>query len=687
MAIERMKSLWLFARRGAARDLLERLATTGLVHVADCGLADSEGHEALGVERVFPEAGDIQQRVRLLDETLQILSRFHTSRRALLENFITTPLEVSQAEVRQVLRELDPASLHSEVKAAEAELTRLTGLLQKARENLKALHDLEGVEGLLPGRRDQRYTATFLGVMLRQRYESLLKDERLPEPSALSVAASRNRQCVVEAACPADAGEEMLALLHEYGCRTVDPEERTVSIADYLAHRREEVKRLQAEAAEAKKNLTELARRERRRVELALGYWEERARIVEAAPLLAESKRLTVVRAYVRARDLPHFEQRAVAALPDVAVDVRDPAPAEAVPVSLRNRGVLAATQFLVQLFGVPNYFTFDPTPYITLSFLIFFGFCFGDVVYGVGLIAAGWLLARKYREYPGIRGLFSLLAVAGIPTIIVGVLTGAWASDLFTAEYLGEGNPLVRLRGSLMIGDMTDKAMAALAIALLMGVANQFLSLVCLMIRNARTGDVRAAVFDGGFWILVLPAVVIGAASLFVSVPPALSKTAFAAAGIGAAGLILTQGRNEKSLIGKAVVGVVSLYGIVGSYGITAFIGDVLSYSRLLALGLTTSIVGMCFNLIAGMMRAIPIVGIIGMLLVLALGHSMNFVISILGAFVHSARLIFVEFFGKFYQADAVPFRPLGAWTGRIRVTDHPTVWLEEEVGESGGR
>ena len=259
-----------------------------------------------------------------------------------------------------------------------------------------------------------------------------------------------------------------------------------------------------------------------------------------------------------------------------------------------------------------------------------------------------------------------------------MGVVTGAWASDLFTAKYLGPDNPLVILCEHPYRFDMIQKSLLALGVALVLGVVNQFLSLICLMVRNVREGDVKAAIFDGGFWLLVLPAIVIGAAGLFVPVPGALTKVSVVAAIIGAVGLILTQGRAEKSFTGKAVIGVVSLYDIVGTYGITAFIGDILSYSRLLALGLTTSIVGMCFNLIAGMVRGTSIWGFAAFLLLLLVGHTMNFLISILGAFVHSARLIFVEFFGKFYRGDASAFAPLGAWTGSIRVMDKNTVWSD---------
>ncbi len=160
----------------------------------------------------------------------------------------------------------------------------------------------------------------------------------------------------------------------------------------------------------------------------------------------------------------------------------------------------------------------------------------------------------------------------------------------------------------------------------------------------------------------------------------------------------MLTQGRREKTFLAKAITGLVSLYGILGTYGATSFIGDTLSYSRLLALGLTTMIVGMSFNIIAavipevlaqlvmalaqllpfatGIIRPLarflelPVVALCLSVLIAVFGHVFNFLISVLGGFVHSARLIFVEFFTKFYQGGARPFAPLGM-PRTVRIVD----------------
>jgi V/A-type H+-transporting ATPase subunit I len=123
--------------------------------------------------------------------------------------------------------------------------------------------------------------------------------------------------------------------------------------------------------------------------------------------------------------------------------------------------------------------------------------------------------------------------------------------------------------------------------------------------------------------------------------------------------------------LAGKAITGLVSLYGIMGSYGCLSFLGDTLSYSRLLALGLTTTIIGMSFNIMAGLLKQVPVVGIGLFVALLVLGHMFNFAVSIIGSFVHPARLIFLEFFSRFYESGGTKFTPLSADNERVLVSE----------------
>jgi V/A-type H+-transporting ATPase subunit I len=174
----------------------------------------------------------------------------------------------------------------------------------------------------------------------------------------------------------------------------------------------------------------------------------------------------------------------------------------------------------------------------------------------------------------------------------------------------------------------------------------------------------------DGGLWLLFLPGLMLLLAGAAADLGAGARNVALGMVGVSGLGLVLTQGRNEESFLAKAVTGVVSLYGILGSYGTTQFLSDTLSYSRLLALGLATVVIGMAFNYIAALLSAIPLAGVVLFVVALVFGHTFNFGVSFLSGFVHSVRLIFVEMFSRFYEGGARPFAPLGV-PRAVRIID----------------
>jgi V/A-type H+-transporting ATPase subunit I len=328
--------------------------------------------------------------------------------------------------------------------------------------------------------------------------------------------------------------------------------------------------------------------------------------------------------------------------------------------------------QLLINMFGLPHYRSLDPTPFLTFTFLIFFGCCFGDVVYGLALMAMSGYVVVRYRHAAWTRNFFQFFLYSGIFATVFGLITGTWMGDLLTNaqhKYVSGDNPLVRFAEACALLDPMQKPLIALLIALGLGVANQFYGIGMKMAIEFRRKNPVGALLDGGLWLVFLPGMIIAIAPMFAKVPPALVAVGWWLLGIGAVGLVLTQGRGEQGFLGKAITGVVSLYGILGGYGATSFIGDVLSYSRLLALGLTTTIIAISFNIIAALFRDIPMAGPLLFVLALAAGHVFNFMMSILGSFVHPARLVLLEFFNRFYEGGGRAFRPLAFSSERVAI------------------
>ncbi len=463
----------------------------------------------------------------------------------------------------------------------------------------------------------------------------------------------------VVAACLAEDAEAVRASLLAAGFEEI-------SLPDVHGKVRDRIRELRADLAEYEGRLAIVASRAklmsewRRPLTILKAYWLSQRNMETATAQTAHGKWVRVVCGYVRERDLAAVENTLRYEFPRCSYFLCDPEPDEEVPVSLTSSSFVRPIQMLTEMFGLPNYRDFDPSPFMVANFYIFFGICFGDVGYGTMLVLLSLYLNAKTRPYRGVNNFARVLLIGGCSTIFFGLILGSWFGDLFKPEYLGENNLMLRLQETFVVLDPLAKTIVALVCALSIGILNQFYGIALKMYGAFRQGDMATALFDGLLWLITLPGIVILACTMFTKLPPYLLNIGMGLFFIGALGLVLTQGRDSKNIFLRLITGVTSIYGIVGSYGVTAFIGDTLSYCRLLALGLTTSIVAQTFNMMAGMLKETPVVGFFLFILVLVVGHIFNFMISLLGAFVHSMRLIFVEFFGRFYDGGAKPFRPL---------------------------
>ncbi len=432
------------------------------------------------------------------------------------------------------------------------------------------------------------------------------------------------------------------------------------TVRDHIRELEADLGELTSRREALKQKVSEIEKH-RRTLQVLRAFWDDCYRLTAAQANSAVGEWVQVFTGYIRERDYPVLDKELKAEFPNTSCTLEDPAPGEDVPISITLPPLVRPVQMLVNMFGLPPYAAFDPSPFLVFGFLLFFGMCFGDVGYGLMLLSGSWYIMRKTRAYEGLYNFGKLLFMASIPTIFFGFIFGSFFGDLYKEQYLGEGNPVLKLMTLTTIVDPVQDPVKILILALVIGVLNQFYAIGLKMYGHIKQGDNTSAICDGLLWLIALPGFIILVATMMASVPAWITGLGWVLFGAGALGLVLTQGRDQKNLIARLLTGVVSLYGIVGSYGITAFIGDTMSYCRLLALGLTTSIVAMAFNMIANLLRPIPYVGIVLFVVVVIGAHIFNFSIGVLGAFVHSMRLILVEFFGRFYEGGSKPFQPLG--------------------------
>ncbi|KYH30312.1 MULTISPECIES: V-type ATP synthase subunit I [Clostridium] len=309
------------------------------------------------------------------------------------------------------------------------------------------------------------------------------------------------------------------------------------------------------------------------------------------------------------------------------------------VPILLKNNSFVEPFENIVEMYSLPNYGEVDPTPIMSVFYAVFFGMMLSDAAYGVLLVIGTAIALMFFKLNKAMRNNMKLFLFLGISTIFWGGIYGSWFGDAPISLFGAKSIPKLL--------DPANSIIEVMVLSLALGGIHIFAGLgmkAYLLIRDKKYID---ALFDVGFWYITL----IGGILMLVGVMPSISKWMLYG---GLIALFLTQGRDAKTIVGKLGGG---LYGV---YGITSYIGDFVSYSRLLALGLATGFIGNAFNIMINLLPGAAkfIVGPI----IFIIGHLFNMGINALGAYVHANRLQYLEFFGKFYEGGGKTFKPLRA-------------------------
>ncbi|MBI1833944.1 MAG: hypothetical protein HYR90_03920 [Candidatus Andersenbacteria bacterium] len=349
---------------------------------------------------------------------------------------------------------------------------------------------------------------------------------------------------------------------------------------------------------------------------------------------------------------LASFSKRTSARIADIAISEVPLTKQDIPPVALTNRSSIRPFEVVTNIYGKPAYHEIDPTPALSIFFLLAFGLALTDAGYGLVMVVSMFAAERFFRLKKEMRKMVRLLCYGGISTTILGALTGGWFSiDLNT---LPAGTIKDVLLGIKVI-DPIAQPMVLLGVALGLGILQLLTAWGVRGYYNWKQGEITKVLVDDLSWITMV-VFLLGWIAAKQQIIPAGEDLLRWAAIANATFLVVTQGRSYKNPLLKLGSGAISLYGLV------SFLSDTLSYSRLLALGLATGIIGLVVNLVASLaFESVPVVGILLGIGVLLVGHIFNLGINALGAFIHSGRLQFVEFFPKFIEGGGVPYMPFG--------------------------
>ena len=522
--------------------------------------------------------------------------------------------------------------------------------LEKAREDIHALQSLkQSIHKVEPIAIDLSYveetelTAVYLGTTLTKNValiESelakltgqtfLLEDTVLNPTESLLVIVCLDQHAAHVSNFLRRTGFERI----DTGGYTGKPADALRSIDGSIDELRGREKQRRAEIIASAKNFkdTLLALREFLQIE------KERA---DVHGHLATSGKLCMIEGWVPRKESGKVA-REIAAVTDglSVVDVAEPeALDEKVPIRLDNPPFFRHFEVLTNMYSPPKYSEIDPTVLLTITFLFFFATMITDAFYGAITFCIGFFMLRGGGKYSAIIKDFGVILTAGgLMTIVAGALTGGWFGDLLT-KYMG----ITVLQDMMIIDPMVD-VLPFLIFAVVVGVVHLDVGITIGIINDVRNREIKKAL-TGNVWLLLAQMLFL-LFYLKTLLPPESGAT------ILLNGLIVVTGVGAVALL---IMGQKGMF----FFAITGAIGDTLSYARLMALGLCTGGIAMTVNILGKMSGDVAFIGGILLLLILVVGHVFNWVIQVMGAFVHGIRLHYVEFFGRFYSGGGDEFTP----------------------------
>jgi len=378
---------------------------------------------------------------------------------------------------------------------------------------------------------------------------------------------------------------------------------------------------------------------------------------------IKQTKKVIFIEGWVLKKDLDELKNTLYKKFKELEIVFSDPEEGEDIPVALKNNKFVEPFESVTALYGIPKYREYDPTPLFAPFYFIFFGMSLSDAGYGLIIAALSYFALLKFKFEGTIKKFFELFFLGGISTFIMGAIMGSWMGDAL--NFLPKNILFIKtyLIDTVALLDPIKNPMPLLLISLSLGVIQIYTGFIIKFMANIKENKIKAGLMDQGSWLLLISGillfVVASAINSFAEFKVITKYIIWA----GLFSIIITQGRSNKSIILKVAGGVLRLYDLIG------YFSDILSYSRLFALGLSTAVLAVVVNNFVMLFKDIPIIGIIVAALVFILGHLFNLVISGMGAFIHSTRLQYVEFFTKFYEGGGTPFKPFKIFTKYIKV------------------
>lgn len=649
-----MKRIEVICAIEDSRSLIDLLQRSGSVE-----LTEFEEDGRLSRLSVSASVSQFEKTLAIAGNALKSLDKYVPEKKSLLKS-LNGGIEISVAEYERKSGDVDAIiakcmKINSEARKIEengASIARIRTLSEQLKPwlALDVPMQLRGTET----------TTAFIGTFPREYdLEGLLSAIGSESPeleiTAEIISSSRDQTCVF-LLCGKEQSKEAERALRALGF--VRPSDLTKHPPGVRYERyRKQIEELKAEISESERMIAGYAKL-RPDVEFAIDYYTVRRDKYSQLANVAADNRFLALKGFVpanRASKLSEKIEKSFAA----AVSVSEPDEDEKTPVLLENGSFSGAVESVTEMYSLPGRDDVDPNPVMAFFYYVLFGIMLSDAGYGVIMVIAMLIAKAKLKLSPKMKKTTDMFLYCGISTVFWGALFGSWFGDIaqvVSLQFFGKKLPSL----ALWFEPVNDP-MKMMLFSFLFGIIHLFVGLGVKFYMLWKSGQRFAAFCDVIPVYLLITGVAPLGAGFVIDINPTITATGKYLAIAGAALVVLTSGRSSKNIFGKLGGG---LYGLYGLYNIGAgYLGDILSYSRLLALGLSTGVIASVINLL-GTMPSNKTVKAVMLVVVFIFGHAVNIAINLIGTYVHTNRLQYVEFFSKFYEGGGRAFTPLKANT-----------------------
>lgn len=636
MAIVDMSKFYLLAFKEKRESLLKELQKFKYVHLVDSGNDFSK--EDLSAVSRSEELIDIDDYLNKSKYVIERLEKIEDKKPA-LEALKEGKKHFTYEEIKNRARKFNFSQIYKEISSIIDEIEKKEAENQEILNKVSELLPYKAIDLPLEDLKLTKFSKIYLGTIpqrYKENFEELLKENDSVYFNVLHTDKNYAYYLII---CHKSDDEDVIDAFRKMGFTLVNFKEKGTideninSLRERKSQNLDSIDTLNKELKNYLKYLDDFKI-----------YYEyqsnEKLKVISSEKFL-RTKNLDLIEGYVPSKFLKSFEEAIQLICGDDYYLYKKEADRNSheVPIMLKNNKFVGPFEMLTEMYSMPKYNEIDPTPFFAPFYFIFAGIMIGDLGYGLLVFIGSLLALRFFNLDKATKRFMTFFNYLSISAMIFGLVFGSFFGGIIPLPTLI--NP-------------AEDIMEMLMLSLLLGGVHIFFALGIKAYMDIRDNKPKDAFYDVGLWYMALIGAIGYGLSKAVTMNPIVVKILFYAMIIAMVGIVLTGGRSEKTTLAKFGWGVYALYGI------SSYIGDFVSYLRLMALVLSGSFIGLAVNMIAGMLFGSSIIGKLFAIVIFLVFQAFNCFLCYLSAYVHTARLTYVEMFNKFYEGGGVPFKKM---------------------------